>query len=271
VRRYGVFAIAFAVILLAGYGGDAAARTGTSASHQARTPPPPVGAAVIAGFLPDRQTGVPAGAIPATDLVRRGFHVSLWPFPAKGRIGLGALVFWSRGIWSGDGPPRRLLPWLGLLFWQHQAGTRPGWRLLWQEPVSFDYRLSVRVGDANGDGYPDLLTTQRVGSGDCGLIRVVSVAAGRAVAIYKASDSCDYYAIGGGRLTIWHYFGACPGGGSYHCHLGLRLTSYSWHKGRFLPVHWQATCLIAYGPVGRRACKRAHVPIGALETAFRGI
>jgi hypothetical protein len=251
---------AFVVLALTTAGsGVAGSRSPDAAAHR-----PPVVASFVAGVRVPGDT-----AIPISELIpRRTVALDVWPLQATRTIGQGAIVLWTRGVDGPKSPSPSDRSWQGLLAWQYDS-VRGGWRRLWADALSdpqYIENLIVRTGDATGDRYPDLLLAFRQGSSDCGPTEVVQIGRLHAATILRAPASCDNrYQIGRGHLILWHEFGGCPGG-QIHCYLAARMTTYRWNGRRFVSVASHEFCLIAFYAAGRRACRRARVPI-TKETA----
>jgi hypothetical protein len=155
------------------------------------------------------------------------------------------LVRWNRELrHRGGGFAGDLRRQQGVLVWE---GARRGAFTRWRVVYSRRFRpwdsTFASTGDVTGDGHPDALLEQVMGSGACGPHIVVGQVRGRVRTLFRR-DTCETsMGLARGALVIDEPVGPCPyEAGSAHCFGGRRVVVMRWNGSKLVPAETTVEC-----------------------------
>lgn len=147
------------------------------------------------------------------------------------------LVSWSRELRLSR---FRSEPQSGVFIWQREQA---GWRRVYSRrfrPYEYGY---AATGDVTGDGHPDVLIQDVMGTGACGPRVLLATAGGRVRELFNR-DFCEGNAeIRRGALVVTEGVGPCPyREASAHCRGGWRTTVLRWRGAKLTSSERTVRC-----------------------------
>jgi hypothetical protein len=132
----------------------------------------------------------------------------------------------------------------GVILWRRERfedGHR--WRMIYRRGYPPFANIYAEVGDATGDGAPDVLHYHEQGSGGCGPHYLVAVQDGFGREVFRKNSCESRYRIAAGVLAFDEPVGPCPlASGSAHCFGGSRHVRMRWTGSRLVVGSAQVTC-----------------------------
>jgi hypothetical protein len=184
----------------------------------------------------------PAGSTPPARALAPAFsQVSRYRLAAVDGAPEQLAVHWSRQVRIQSGGVGDTEPQEGVLIWQRVTPAR--WRIVYRRRATDFAMIGLTIGDATGDGHPDVLLVQSEGSGGCGPRVLVAWAAGRERTLLTRNECESAFQLKHGALLVDEPTGPCPyRTGSAHCFGGSRHIVMRWRDAHLIQRRTTITC-----------------------------